>query len=89
MSEYGMVFRFVDQSEPYTLGFEAGIVYQRMRAAAIPIETTIHTKNAMQIQLMAAKMGYTVDLKALPDGWSTIVITKACCKAHGQEETTT
>lgn len=58
MSEESCLWiRFDDQSESYTLGFEAGQLFQRMLTET-NIETLIHSKNLNQIQQMATKLGF-------------------------------
>jgi hypothetical protein len=82
MSEKSSLWiRFDDQSESYTLGFEAGAIFQRMNQENL-IETLIHAKNLNQIQQMATKLGFTcydsmVELLGEYDEWLNVKLEKS------------
>ena len=57
MSEYGLFIRFEDQSESFTLGFEAGMVYEKL-LQGVNFTLTVHKENARQLENLANKLGY-------------------------------
>lgn len=76
-TEYKPYIMFVDQSESFTLGFEAGMLYQDMQRESF-IEKTIHEKNIKQIELMSSKMGFTLSYTEIKDfdEWVLILLEK-------------
>lgn len=57
MATFEPFIKFPDQSESFTLGYEAGIVGIRMESGT-SFEMLIHTKNESLIRHMADKYGY-------------------------------
>lgn len=87
--EYQLVCRFVDQSESYVLGFEAGRLAQRMQQGESPINnfTPIHAKNEEQLRLLAEAFGYEADIRHLdpPHGeWASLYLAKPAPKKPGR-----
>lgn len=78
MSEYGLVVSFVDQSEAFVLGFEAGMLWKRMQDGEPYIEMQIHTKNKEVIKRMASAEYYSAIYESVPmyDEWSVVKLTK-------------
>lgn len=78
---FSLQCRFLDESESFCLGFEAGRLAQRMHAGESPISdpVPIHTANAEQVRVLADSMGYDADLQDLaPEhpGWSAFCLTR-------------
>lgn len=74
--QYGLVVSFPDQSESFVLGFEAGGVWERLKAGETPLTLEIvHTKNREVIDRMATAEGYEIvwGTTSDPDQWS-------CCE---------
>lgn len=57
----------------FALGFEAGIVYQQMRAAESHIAGVFHGTNEEQLRLMAHRLGYAVTKRATSGEWIDMV----------------
>lgn len=79
--QFELFCKFLDESESFCLGFEAGRIAQRMFAGETPISDPIpiHTANAEQIRLLADSMGYDADIQELaPEhaGWSGYCLTR-------------
>lgn len=77
-ASYSLIVSFPDQSESFVLGFEAGGLWQRMRAGdRAEISETVHAENRDVIARMAAAEGWEVATSptAVP-GWDTIRMTK-------------
>ncbi len=75
-TEYGMVVSFPDQSETFVLGFEAGLISQRMKSGEQDFEVTMHTKNAEVIRRMVKAEDLQVQITETEvDGWSNARVT--------------
>ena len=66
MQDFGLLVRFEDQSESYTLGFEAGMIFAEMQKRE-PFERLMHAKNLVQIEEMADAMGYGLVIEPVLD----------------------
>lgn len=72
MSEYGLLVAFPDQSESFTLGFEAGQCWERLEVGDIE-DCTIHTENEEVVRRIARHFFYDVEFERTDvDGWSTV-----------------
>ncbi len=71
---YELLIQFEDQSASFVHGFEAGTIYGRMKEKRHVIEETVHTVNADLFAQMAAREGYTIELKSVGDDgeWMTL-----------------
>ena len=65
--EYGMVWRFFDQSPAFAHGVEVGVIYERMQRREALIESTIHAENDEDVRNLANTFGYSVGLAALDE----------------------
>ena len=54
MNEYTIGMAFVDQSQSFCLGFEAGILYEKLKGGEMPDKYMVHTENLRQIKLMVS-----------------------------------
>lgn len=77
MSEYRLIVKFLNESPDFAFGFEAGKIYQQMRARQCSIEGVYHRVNADQICLMAKALGYSVtSLKLLDETWISVTMRR-------------
>lgn len=66
-----LLFPFIDQSETFVLGFEAGQLYDELKTGKPIKQRTIHTSNVQQIRIMAEAMGYAGFFEDTGiEGWS-------------------
>ncbi len=64
-----LVLKFIDQSEPFAMGFECGILYHTMQQG-LPIDGMFHAQNIEQFQNMANVLNYRIEkLNNVGDGW--------------------
>lgn len=61
-SEYGLLLPFDDESESFTLGFEAGRIETSMRLGEIEVVCTVHSANHDIILRMADLYGYSCQI---------------------------
>lgn len=77
---YGLVCAFVDSSESFVLGYEAGRIGQRMQAGdTFPDQETVHAKNVEQIHLLGEAYGYDVAAEVMGapyQEWATLRLSK-------------
>lgn len=74
---WGLGMAFIDQSPSYSLGFEAGKLWERLHTALEDmISETVHTDNREQIRDMALTLGWGVDVTPLKDGWDQLKFTR-------------
>lgn len=77
MSEQALIISFADQSEPYVLGFEAGLLYQRLESGTPVDDYSVHTNNAETLVRVAKHFGFAATLVATEiDGWSTLSLAR-------------
>lgn len=77
-SSYALIVSFDDQSESYVHGFEAGGIWQRMKAGAeAEIEAMVHTANRETLSRMAIAEGWTVEFKPTSlEEWTEMEMVK-------------
>lgn len=70
---WGLVMPFLDDSETYTLGFEAGKIWGLCEGKDFPRHMMVHTKNIPQIELVAKhfKCDLFIDESMGPE-WRTV-----------------
>lgn len=79
--EMSMLFSFPDQSDSFTLGFGAGIIWQRIESGERVIDMGFedgmpaHQDNMEVIVRMANCYGYEVEHKPPVDGWCGVRLT--------------
>jgi hypothetical protein len=77
MSEQTLIISFADQSESYVLGFEAGLLYQRLDSGEAIEDYSVHANNAETLVRIAKHFGFAATLEATgTDGWSTISLSR-------------
>lgn len=80
-SEMSLLVAFPDQSESFTLGFEAGVIWEQLEAGSPEIDRgmdegmPIHTANIEVIQRMAAVKGYHLEIGEHTNEWTAIRLT--------------
>ena len=75
--EYSLIVSFPDQSEAFTRGFEAGMIWEFLQSDATELSATYHTKNLEVISRMAKAMDYIVDTEETDDKeWTVFHFTK-------------
>lgn len=68
-AEFRCLVPFPDQSESFVLGFEAGMIWQRMVSAETPIKNgcAYHTANRTVFSRMADAQGYDAEFEPCDD----------------------
>jgi hypothetical protein len=67
-----LIMPFMDESESYTNGFEAGQLWEQM-SSSIPIkDRAVHSDNAEQIKLICDHFGYQYKLDFSGEGWQIL-----------------
>lgn len=83
MSEMSLLVSFPDQSENFTHGFSAGMIWQQMENGEPVIDQgydtgiPLHEQNLEVVMRMATAKGYAVEQKPAADGWVPIRCTFA------------
>lgn len=75
--EHSLVVSFPDQSQAFTLGFEAGMLWQRMESGERLPRATTRVENRECITRMATALGATA--RFFPtgvDGWDETIINQ-------------
>jgi len=74
--DYGLVVSFPDQSQAFTLGFEAGMLWRRIEAKEPDISVTTRIENREIIARMASASGLVVELTPSEiEGWDLTILT--------------
>ncbi len=78
-ADYGLMVAFTDESPSFVNGYEAGMLWERMRSGTVAeIETTTHAENRDVIQRMATADGWDCEVKASEvEGWDHTSLRKA------------
>lgn len=75
---YSLVWRFIDGSNSFVLGVEAGRLYERMLRGDSPVEATTHSENEEELRNMANSSGYRAAFEdAGDDCWQFATFTKS------------
>lgn len=71
-SNYDLLVSFPDQSETFVLGFEAGQLWETLKAGSgeMMYGLTMHTANEEAFTRIGRHYGCTVEFKRLEGGWS-------------------
>lgn len=73
---FGLVLPFLTENPQFALGFECGMLYEQMHNGHSPIKTSIHALNDEQVIVMAARLGYRLELTPLSEGWAHAVLER-------------
>ena len=72
-NEFRCLVPFPDQSDSFVLGFEAGMIWERMVKGEAKIggldEIATHAQNKEVFERMAAAQGYDLKVSDAADGW--------------------
>lgn len=78
--EFRCLVPFPDQSESFVLGFEAGMIWQRMISGELVIggldEIATHETNAVVFQRMADAQSYDLTIDPAGNGWIIATFVK-------------
>lgn len=74
--ELALVMPFLSDDPKFCLGWECGMLYQRMRDGADEIEVAIHADNDEQVLLVARRLHYACEIEPLSEGWATVRLTR-------------
>ena len=71
--EYGLAYRFEDQSPSYTYGFEAGLIAESMKRKDLAISATVRVENETTLREMAKYHRYSIEIKPTKfEGWMNL-----------------
>lgn len=73
---YELLIQFQDQSASFVHGFEAGQIWEALKARVPEIGRTIHEENVELASQMAERQGYDFNVKELDNGWVDAKFTK-------------
>jgi hypothetical protein len=73
-TEYALILAFDTDDPEFTRGFEAGMLWQRIRSGQERINVTILASNAEMVMRMAEAQGYSFAAEELPDDWMAVVL---------------
>lgn len=72
-AEYGLIVSFPDQSQSFTLGFEAGMIWQRIQSGEVSLEATTRVENRQVLERMAFASGLSCSLESSGiEGWDNL-----------------
>jgi hypothetical protein len=77
MSEetYGLIVSFPDQSDSFVHGFEAGMIWEMMKAPVTHFSMTVHTANEEVIRRQASAADKDVMFERVGyEGWSKMTL---------------
>lgn len=69
-----LLMPFIDESETFTLGFECGQLWERIKEGECFERHPVHTKNVKQIELICRSFGADFGIEYVDDGWSYLTI---------------
>lgn len=72
MSEYKVLMPFLDGSESFAHGFEAGLVWSIMDAGRPLKDYLVHTINLPQLKMMAKRFHYDLTVNTTAGEWSSV-----------------
>lgn len=77
-SDYGLLVSFPDQSESYVLGFEAGCLWEVLKAGHgdMIYSVTMHTANEEAFTRIGRHYSCTAEFKKLAEGWSEATLRR-------------
>lgn len=66
---YSLILTFDRQGEDFVLGFEAGRLWERVKAEPGEFDETVHAANAEMVLRIAEAQGRSVFSEELGNGW--------------------
>lgn len=76
--EYGLLVPFVDQSESFALGFEAGRFWEQMEARREIHGEMLHAKNREQFEMFCRRFHYEVEFVDINNEWLGVDAKPRC-----------
>jgi hypothetical protein len=74
-TDYALIVSFPDQSETFVLGFEAGMIWERLQAGETEIDVNVHTLNIEVLNRMCLAAKVTPKFQRTNvDGWTNLSI---------------
>lgn len=74
-AEFGLLIPFNDQSKSFTLGFEAGQIYEALTDIHASFGRTVHTCNLGQIRTIVETMGFQMtEEPTIEPEWTNISV---------------
>lgn len=74
-TDYALIVSFPDQSETFVLGFEAGMIWERLQAGETEIDVNVHTLNIEVLNRMCVAAKVTPTFQPTNcDGWTNLSI---------------
>lgn len=76
--EFGLIWRFIDQTPVFVMGVEAGILSERMARKEATVTSTTHSENEEELRNLAAAYGYRAAFEALGEDemWQVATFTR-------------
>lgn len=72
MEENTLLMPFLDGSETYTLGFEAGQIWVKLESGEVLENYLFHTKNIKQVELIMKSFLSDFDIEVTNEDWSLL-----------------
>lgn len=69
-----LLMPFLDQSETYVLGFEAGQIWQLIEDGECLERKLIHIKNIEQMKLICETFGVQPEIETVNDTWAYLTV---------------
>lgn len=74
-TDYALIVSFPDQSETFVLGFEAGMIWERLQAGETEIDVNVHTSNIEVLNRMCVAAKVTPKFQPTNvSGWTNFSI---------------
>lgn len=77
MRDNETLMTFIDQSESFALGFECGLMWQKMDAGESFTKYVFHRKNEKEVEKMCRRFHYRYLLIFLNDEWSELTANRS------------
>lgn len=71
-----LLMPFIDESETFTLGFECGQLWEKIKEGESFERHPVHTKNIKQIELICRSFGVDFGIEYVNEDWSQLTIKK-------------
>jgi hypothetical protein len=75
--EHGLIIKFIDESESFTAGFEAGQVFEKLSASPNELIGVYHFENGEMLFRIGRHFGYEITFApSTVEGWAEVTFTK-------------
>lgn len=72
----GLLMPFVNETKDFTLGFECGIIWQKIQAGEPIDQFLFHVSNARQVAMICKHFDVRFDIKNVDETWNELTIKK-------------